>query len=354
MSDASQKTEQPTQQRIRKSREKGQYLSSRELVYAVQFVVALALLGSPALLYRHGFLEWFRTLLASSARGGFSEGRIQRLLQGEIPEMFLPMAAAGFGVFGLGLLTQMAISGFGIATAKLAPDLSRLNPMSRLKNLPKQNLSMALQALVIAPVSFAILWLAVVPVLDQLMQLPALPVRSGVASVAELVSRVLMRLAILLLIWGGIDFYRQKKKHNKELMMTKQEIREENRESEGSPEIKARIRRVMREMMRKRMMSDVPKATVVITNPTHYAVAIRYHLKHEPTPRVVASGRDHLALRIRGVAQANGVPILENKPMAQGLYRACKVGQVIPPDLYRAVAEVLAYVYRIDRSRMTG
>lgn len=354
MADSAQKTEQPTQQRIRKSREEGQYLSSRELVFSIQFIAALSLLSSPALLFRLDQLEWFRSLLVSGMQGGLSAASLQRLIQGEIPEMFLPMAAAGCGVFALGLLTQLAISGFGIATAKLAPDLSRLNPMSRLRNLPRQNLTTCLEALVLAPASFILLWLAVVPVLDELLQLPSMPVRASVSAVAELASTVLKRLSILLLVWGCIEFYKQKRKHNRDLMMTKQEVREESRESEGSPEIKARIRRIMRELMRKRMISDVPKATVVITNPTHYAVAIRYHLTHEPTPRVLASGRDHLALRIRAVALANGIPILENKPLAQGLYRNCKAGQLIPPDLYRAVAEVLAYIYRIDRSRMVG
>jgi flagellar biosynthetic protein FlhB len=151
-----------------------------------------------------------------------------------------------------------------------------------------------------------------------------------------------------------MDFAWQRRRYMGQLRMTKQEVREESKESQGNPQIKMRIRRIQRDMARKQMMKQVPKATAVIVNPTHYAVAIQYSLESGGAPRVVAKGKNYLAQRIRQVAILHQVPIIENPPLARALYQNAEVGQEIPADLYRAVAEILAYIYRLMGGRLPG
>jgi flagellar biosynthetic protein FlhB len=149
---------------------------------------------------------------------------------------------------------------------------------------------------------------------------------------------------------GGLDFLRVYRRHYKSLRMSKQEVREELKETEGNPQIKSRIRRIQRDLARRNMMKEVPKATAVVVNPTHFAVAIRYHVESMAAPMVVAKGKNYLALRIRQRAVENHVPIIENPPLAQALYKSAEVGQEIPMHLYRAVAEVLAYIFKLMHS----
>jgi flagellar biosynthesis protein FlhB len=148
-----------------------------------------------------------------------------------------------------------------------------------------------------------------------------------------------------------VDLFRQRRKYRRQLRMSKQEIREEVKETEGNPQTKSRIRRLQRDYSRRRMMKDVPTAAAVVVNPTHYAVALRYSLDGMTAPVVVAKGRNYQARRIREVAMAHQVPIVENPPLAQALYKSVEVGQEIPAHLYRAVAEILAYIYKLMRGR---
>jgi flagellar biosynthetic protein FlhB len=187
---------------------------------------------------------------------------------------------------------------------------------------------------------------------EQFMRLPFLGLQAGVQLIASSVEDLLWKAAGLFLVLGAIDLFRQRRRHRKDLMMSKQEIREEAKESDGNPMVKSRIRRIQRDLLRRRMMSEVPKATAVIVNPTHFAVAIRYRPEGMAAPMVVAKGKNYLALRIRQRAIESQVPIVENPPLAQSLYRSVEVGQEIPPALYRAVAEVLAYIFRLTSGRV--
>jgi flagellar biosynthetic protein FlhB len=144
-----------------------------------------------------------------------------------------------------------------------------------------------------------------------------------------------------------VDLFRQKRRYQQDLKMSKQEIRDENKEVEGNPLMKSRVRRLRRDMARRRMMHEVATATAVVVNPTHYAVALKYSMNGQGAPTVVAKGKNYLALRIRQRAIENQVPLIENPPLAQGLYKSVDVGQEIPAEFYRAVAEILAYIYRL-------
>jgi flagellar biosynthetic protein FlhB len=162
------------------------------------------------------------------------------------------------------------------------------------------------------------------------------------------------KAAGVLLVFGSVDLFRQIRRYNRDLRMSRQEIREEMKDIEGNPQMKARIRRLQRDRVRRQMMKEVPTATAVVVNPTHFAVAIRYRMETMAAPVVVAKGKNYLAKRIRQKAVEHEVPIIENPPLAQALYKSVDVGQEIPPHLYRAVAEILAYVFKLMKGRLPG
>jgi len=186
---------------------------------------------------------------------------------------------------------------------------------------------------------------------DLLLTLPFMSLDSGLLKVGTSIKDILWKAAAVFLVFGLIDLFRQKRKFNKDLRMTKHEVKQESKENEGSPLIKGKIRRLQRDLARRRMMQNVATATAVIVNPTHYAIALRYDHETMATPMVVAKGKNYLALRIRQRALEHNIPLVENPPLAQALYKSVDVGKEIPAHLYRAVAEVLAYIYRLTRTR---
>jgi flagellar biosynthetic protein FlhB len=186
------------------------------------------------------------------------------------------------------------------------------------------------------------------------MALPFQSAESGFRQTCGSIGALLWKACGVFLVFGAVDLFRQRSRYRKDLRMSKQDIRDEVKETEGNPQIKSRIRRIQRERLRHKMMKEVPKATAVIVNPTHYAVALRYAMDSMATPTVVAKGKNYLAQRIRQRAQEFQVPVIENPPLAQALYRSVEVGQEIPPHLYRAVAEILAYVYKLMNGRLPG
>ncbi len=218
---------------------------------------------------------------------------------------------------------------------------------------------MLVQALLLLPLAGVVLYFELTENLNAFLELAWLHPNSAVARVGGTLQTLLWRAAGLFLLIGVIDLIWQRRRYMNQLKMSKQEIREEHKDQEGNPQIKARVRRIQRDMARKQMMKEVPKATAIIVNPTHYAVAIRYSLptaSGEPgtAPRVVAKGKNYLAARIRKLAMDNQIPIVENPPLARALYKSVDVGQEIPGHLYRAVAEILAYIYRLMGGRLPG
>ena len=183
------------------------------------------------------------------------------------------------------------------------------------------------------------------------MALPLTSLVSGVGMVTGSIQSLLWKASGLFLVFGIVDLVRQKARYQNELKMSKQDIRDEMKEMDGNPMVKQRIRRIRRDLARRRMMQEVATATAVIVNPTHYAVALKYSLESKGAPMVVAKGKNYLALRIRQRALDNQIPLIENPPLAQGLYKSVDVGREIPAHFYKAVAEVLAYIYRVMNGR---
>jgi flagellar biosynthetic protein FlhB len=247
---------------------------------------------------------------------------------------------------------QMGVTRFGFALNKLAPNFSRLSPLSKLKEIPRQNIPALFQALAMLPlVGYAIWYLAKERAVQALL-LPLVSVESAAAAVGASIQQLLWRATAIFVVLGLVNFVRQRRQFAGDLKMSKQELRDEAKESEGNPQMKQRVRRIQRDLRRSNMMANVPTATAIVVNPTHFAVAIKYSMESMAAPTVVAKGKNYLALRIRQLAIENQVPIIENPPLAQALYKSVEVGQEIPADLYRAVAEILAYIFKIMNGRM--
>jgi flagellar biosynthetic protein FlhB len=354
MADKSGNTEQPTQRRLEKARKDGQFAIAKEFVSALQFLVFLALFAAGGAAWFRDFRLTMRRLLQLAFAPELRPEDLTRLAWQIFQRHVLPLVLAGMAVAGATVLFRLLTTRFGISFKKLMPDATRFNPFTRLRDLPKQNLPSLAQAIVMLPVFLWAVWVIARERVDQFLALPLQSVESGVSLIGGSLMELFWKAGGVFLVFGSVDLFRQLHRHKQELRMSKQDIREEMKEVEGNPQMKARIRRLMRDRVRRQMMKEVPKATAVVVNPTHFAVAIRYNLDSMAAPLVVAKGKNYLALRIRQKAVEHQVPIIENPPLAQALYKSVEVGQEIPPHLYRAVAEILAYIFKLMNGRLPG
>jgi flagellar biosynthesis protein FlhB len=347
----SEKSEKPSQRRLQKAREEGNFVSSPQFITGVQFLAFVALLNMFG-------GRWFTSLaLVMTAM-------LRRAFEPEFSLhdwvlLFRELALYGGGpvlLMGavLALLTlalQLGLTKMGFSAKKLAPDFKRLSPGAKLKQITRNNLPALVQAVILLPVSAYVVYAIIYENLDRTLSLPLKPIQAGKADVMGSIGTVLWRAAGLFFVFGCVDLLRQQRRYGADLRMSKQELKDEHKDTEGNPQIKQRVRRIQRDQARKRMMQQVPKATAVIVNPTHYAVALRYEPDTMVAPLVIAKGKNYIALRIRQIAIDNQVPLIENPPLAQGLYKAVDIGQEIPPHLYKAVAEILGYIFRLMQRR---
>ncbi len=354
MADSSQRTEQPTQRRLEKARREGQFPVSREWVTGATFLVFVWLFSSRASEALQGARTFLRESIRFAFRQDLTSASLQQWTSRMIRDHFLWLLLFGLLLAAVSLGLHWLTTGFGFAWKKAAPDFKRLSPMDRLRQLPSQNLAALVQAAIFLPVLGYFVYRTERDAFGAALQLTRMSVLSATWNGAGLIGTMLWKGAFLLFLLGLVDLYRQRRRWMGQLRMSKQEIRDEQKEVEGNPMVRMRIRRLQRELLRRRMMQQVPKATAVIVNPTHFAVAIRYDTATMAAPKVVAKGKNWLALRIREVALRNQVPIVENPPLAQALYKSVEVGQDIPTHLYQAVAEVLAYIFRLLGGRLPG
>jgi flagellar biosynthetic protein FlhB len=352
--DSGQRTEKPTPRRLEKARRKGNFPFSREFVSSVQFLGSVACVTWFGASQSLRMAALMRTLFASAFSADLGLLRIVGLARNTVAPTLVPMAAAGFAILLLTMGAQLASTRMGMSPQKLVPDLQRLNPVNRLASMPSQNLFLLAQAVALMVVVGVALWHEISENLDPFLELSWLAPKTAASRVGGALGALLWRAASSFLFIGFIDLIWNRLRYTRQLRMTKQEIREEVKEQEGSPHVKGRIRRIQRDLARRKMMREIPKATAVIVNPTHYAVAIRYSTDSPGAPRVIAKGRNYLAKRIRQRAIEHQVPIVENPPLARALYSSADVGQEIPSHLYRAVAEILAYIYKLMNGRLPG
>ena len=351
MADNGQKTEQPTHRRLKKAREEGQFPTARVFVSAMQFVAFVSLIhfwgGAWILDIRNSMARMFEHAL--DPKMGAQE--VITLALDLLKRTMTGIAVLGATLVGVTIAMQLVVTRMGISLKKLAPDIHRLSPLEKLRQLPRNNLPSLMQALIMLPVFGLATYYVVADNLDKYIALPMRAVPASISMVAGGVQTLLWKASLVFVVFGVVDLIRQKQRYQKDLKMSKQEIREEFKETDGNPMMKGRIRRLRRDMARRRMMHEVPTATAVIVNPTHYAVALKYDMGSAGAPRVVAKGKNYLALRIRQKAIENQVPLIENPPLAQALYKSVEVGQEIPAQFYKAVAEVLAYIFKLMKGR---
>jgi flagellar biosynthesis protein FlhB len=342
-----ERTEQPTSRRLEQAREEGQVPQSRELA---SFLV---LLSAASVLWFFG--GWGVRQLERVMRKGLSFSAVD--LYGQAPPFGARMLDASMealiALSPLMIVTLLAVLiaphliGAGVFSTKaLAPNFSRLNPLS---GIGRVLIKAILKSLLIGGVAFWLIWGRSAEIVGLLAE----PLDEALVHAGVLVTFCFLIIVASMALIVGIDVPFQLWNFNEKLKMTKDEVRQEGKELEGDPQIKGRIRSLMREAARRRMMSNVPKADVIVTNPTHFAVALSYKTGMA-APKVVAKGRGEVALKIREVASQSGVPMLEAPPLARALYRWSEIDQDIPVRLYGVVAEVLAYVYQLSAYRAKG
>ena len=343
-----EKTEQPTQKRKDESAKKGQVAKSQELNSAVVLLTSLGgLYALGGAMYRD---------LSGFTIDILTNGYKLEITTGSVSSYMLNWGMLFFGVAGpLMLLLSVAafaISigqvGFTINEEALSFKLKRLDPMAGAKRLlSKRSLVELVKGIVKIAIVGYISYITIEPELLTMAGLIDVGVGETFNYIGGMIMKVGLRTAMVLLVMAALDFAYQKWEHNNSIKMTKQEVKEEMKQTEGDPQVKMRIRSLQREAARKRMMDEVPKADVVITNPTHFAIAITYDVENMAAPYVIAKGQNLVAQKIKEIARENDIPCVENKPLAQTLFKAVEIGQEIPQDLYKAVAEVLAYVFKL-------
>lgn len=347
--DKEQKTEEATSKRLQETEEKGNFAHSREMTSAFILLMAtLAFMMSGSFATRRMMGAWHH-LISQSHSVMLTIEEVRRLL-GWVGDTLLSILGPILVSILLGglLANLIQTGGLKFSAHPLAPQFNKINPLTGLKRIFSKNAAMELFKSIIK--IGLISWIAYLVIKGRFDEIPGLmgfSVGQILTFVGEVTLEILGKVLLLIIFLAVIDYSFQKFTYLENLRMTKQEVKDEKKDTEGNPQLKQRIRSVQLEMMRKRMMAAVPEADVVVTNPTHLSIAIKYDRNKHEAPVVVAKGQGEVALRIREIAQEHGVPLVEDRPLARLLYKSVEIGQVIPTHLYKAVAEILAYVYRL-------
>ena len=349
--DKESKTEDPTSKRLSDARGKGQVANSKEVATAFLF------LASTGIFYFQGQNLWFalqtkmRFFLSGHINDDLTEAGFVLLLRDLVVSIFLDLAPFFLIFVAMAVLASVIQNGFFLTFEPLKPNFSKINPISGLKRLfsVRSLVELVKAVLKITVISLAV-YLALRDSAEQTLLLSRTSMENVVHALGEDALTVMLLVTLIFIVIALMDLLYQRFEHTKGLRMTKQEVKDEQKQMEGDPMVKGRIRQIQREMAQRRMMEEVPKADVVITNPTHFAVALLYKQGEMRAPMLTAKGRGEVAARIRGLAKDSGVPLVENPPLARVLFRDVELGGLIPPDLFKAVAEVLAYVYGLRRS----
>lgn len=353
--DDQERTEQPSEKRLRESREKGDVPRSRDLSGAVVVLAGVsALMNGGAAAMEH-VRRIYGLGLTYGRDALFSEqlpGRVLSMAMHEAMSLFAPVALA---TMLAALAAPLLLGGLNFSAEALEPKFERLDPIKGLGRIfAMRGLVELAKSLLKLLLIGGILVMVLKNWQDDLMATGVGEVRAGTFKAMSLLGHGALLFGSILALIGGADALYQKFDHNKRLRMTRQELKDESKESDGNPELKGRIRQLQFQMARKRMMQELPKADVLITNPSHFAVALRYDEGRMGAPRVIAKGMDELALQIRMVASSHRIPTVEAPPLARALYATTQIDREIPSALYVAVAQVLAYVFQLKQAVSRG
>ncbi len=351
--DGQEKTEEATSKKLSDSRDEGQVAKSQEL-------------GSFAIFSGGFFILFASKSFISDQIGGLTKYIFNSLdiltLNMDIIQLYF-LKALGFfaittapillGLMVVGFVSNVGQIGFKISLKAMKPKMSKFNILKGFKRLFFSSTSLVEVAKSLA--KLFVIGLFTYWVLEDLIREAVLLIDHSVSEITifmiEGATILIWKLALVFAVIAAVDYIFQKYKHKKELKMSKQEVKDEGKQTDGDPEVKARIKSIQFEMARKRMMQDVPSADVVITNPTHYAIAIKYEPEKNAAPKVIAKGVDAVAQRIKKIAIENGVPLHEDRPLARALYKIADVGDEIPEELFQAVAQILAHIFKLRSSR---
>ncbi len=350
-----EKTEQPTQKKLDDARKEGQVAKSQEIATAFSLLALFVIIRVIYPFLGTNFQTLFERVynnipnVARTYDGMLPVAYIRSILSNAILTMFLMSAPFFIVAFIIAFVSDLVQVGFKPTAKPLQPKLSKLNPISGMKKIfSARKLFDFLKSILKLAVMAVVIYSFFTGRTESLFLLYDMPLKQAIGLMGNLIIDLGFRIAAAYMIIAFIDLIYQRRKFNKDMMMTKKEVKDEYKNSEGDPQVKGAQKRRMMEASRRRMMQQLPQADVVITNPTHYAVAIKYDADEADAPVVVAKGADYLAQKIKEIAKDNKVEIVENKPLARMLYANVEVGEMVPPELYKAVAEVLAYVYHLQ------
>jgi flagellar biosynthetic protein FlhB len=345
-----EKTEAPTPRRKQEARADGNVARSTDLTAAVMLlaaVLALNILGTRMI---EALGQATRVLLTGEHLP--NPTRLEGLGESVYYSTYMFAFALGpivLAIAAIGLMASLGQVGFLLTFKPLQPNFGRLNPIKGVGNLfsARAGMRLVMSLLKVIVIALVAAWF-VINDMPRILHIAEMQAMQAFAAAGTIVYGLALKLALLLLIMAIIDYAFQRWQHERDLRMSKQDVKEEMKRMEGDPMVKQRRTRVARQLAMQRIAQAVPKADVVVTNPTHFSIALQYDPEEMRAPRVVAKGADFMAMRIRQIAVAHGIPLVERKPLAQALYRGVEVGDEVPPEHYAAVAEILAYVYRLS------
>jgi len=349
--DGSEKSEEPTAKKLQDARNKGQIPRSKELITVLMTLSAAVFLLLYGSVMMQDFMELVTRGLSFDRDVAFDEQKLFDLIIAIIIHAIYLILPFVLVMMLIAMISPLLLGGWSFSAKAIAPKISKLNPVSGIKRMFSVSAllelfkALAKFSLVIAMAAY-FLYNSFAEVLGLGLE----PLKMAMAHSATLIVQAFIFVSLSLLIVAAIDVPFQLWNHNRQLKMTKQEVKEEHKQQEGNPEVKSRIRQVQREMSQRRMMQQVPEADVIITNPTHFAVALKYDPESMQEPIVLALGSDFMAAQIRTIATENNITIVEAPPLARALYYNAEIDRPIPYDLFKAVASVLAYVYQLKET----
>ncbi|MBU3111796.1 fused FliR family export protein/FlhB family type III secretion system protein [Clostridium lacusfryxellense] len=348
--DSGEKTEEATPKKKSESKKKGQVAKSKELSSTFTLLTVTLLMITLGGYTFSNIKDTLSLFLSNYLSFTLTEFTFKTVLLVSLMKFGLIILPIVVPIMIMGIVASLIQSGFILTGEPLKPDFKKLNPVSGFKKIfsMRSVVDLIKNLAIVSTIGYVSYTFVKDNYLD-IMRYGSLKIEAILGVFGSLVVDIFFKISLIMLIISIIDFTYQKYKHNKELKMSVQEIKEEYKQQEGDPQIKSKIRQKQREMASNRMMQDVPDATVVITNPTHLAIAIKYEQGGEGAPIVVAIGADNVAIKIKEIASENDIPIIENKPLARLIYNELEVGSEIPTDMYQAVAEILALVYKLKK-----
>ncbi|MDD5017613.1 MAG: flagellar biosynthesis protein FlhB [Eubacteriales bacterium] len=348
-----EKTEKATPRRRREAKEKGQVFKSREVITALSLMAMFGALS----VFGRGIIENIELMLQyffaeQDVTGELTVSAVSTVFSNAVILLLTILVPVLIAAFLCGLVFNVLQTGFVFSSKAMAPKMERISMVSGFKRIfSKRTLIELLKSLIKVAILGMVAYSEYERHMNEFSALMTEDIETSVAAFVEILFNTAFKLSLALAIFAPFDYIYQRWKYGKDLMMTKQEIRDEYKLTEGNPQIKGKIAQKQRQISRMRMVQAVKNADVVITNPTHYAIALTYKEGKQRAPLVVAKGKDYLAQTIKEKAKEWQIEIVENKTLAQSLYFFCEVGDEVPEELYKAVAEVLAYVYRLKKTR---